>query len=39
VHLLKASSKPVPQARKKRQVELLGTFDQFMQQKEEVKLE
>ena len=39
LHLLKASSKPVPQARGRRKVDLLGTFDQFRQQHEEHKQE
>ena len=37
LHLLKSSSKPVPQQRKRRKVEILGTFDQYKTQKEEFK--
>ena len=29
LHLLKSGSKPVPQQRKRRKIEILGTFDQF----------
>ena len=39
LHLLKAKSKPVPQQRKRRKIELLGTFDQFKQSQEEFKQE
>ena len=37
IHLLKQSSKPVPQERKRRKIELKGTFQQFMQMQEEQK--
>lgn len=39
LHLLKARSKPVPQVRKRRKIDLLGTFQQFSQQEEEYKQE
>ena len=35
--MLKSSSKPVPQQRKRRKVEILGTFDQYKVQREEHK--
>ena len=37
LHLLKSGSKPVPQQRKRKKIEILGTFDQFKQQFEEQK--
>ena len=37
LHLLKASSKPVPEQRKRRKVEILGSFDQYKEQQEEHK--
>ena len=37
--MLKASSKKVPQERKRRKIDLLGTFEQFKQSIEEVKQE
>ena len=39
LHLLKASSKPVPQQRKRRKIDILGTYEQFTQQREEHKQE
>jgi hypothetical protein len=39
LHLLKAKSKPVPQDRGRRKVDLLGSFDQFQLQQEEHKHE
>ena len=39
IHLLKQSSKPVPQERKRRKIELFGTFEQFKQVQEERKQE
>ena len=39
IHLLKHSSKPVPQERKRRKIELFGTFEQFKQVQEEQKQE
>ena len=39
IHLLKQSSKPVPQERKRRKIELKGTFQQFVQMQEEQKRE
>ena len=39
IHLLKASSKKVPQERKRRKIDLLGTFDEFQAQLEEQKQE
>ena len=30
--MLKQSSKPVPQKRERKQIELLGTYDQYMEQ-------
>jgi len=39
LHLLKQSSKPVPQERKRRQIALKGTFQQFKQMQEEQKHE
>jgi len=37
--LLKQSSKPVPQERKRRKIDLFGTYDQFKQAQEEQKQE
>ena len=37
--MLKQSSKPVPQERKRRQIELKGTLQQFKQVQEEQKQE
>ena len=39
VHLLKQRSNPVPQERKRRKIELKGTFEQFLQSQEEHKKE
>ena len=39
IHLLKASSKPVPQERKRRKVSLLGTYEEYKHMKEESKQE
>ncbi len=39
IHLLKASSKPVPQERKRRKVSMLGTYEQYKHMKEESKQE
>ena len=39
LHLLKAGSKPVPQERKRKKIEILGSFDQFKHQLEEHKQE
>lgn len=39
LHLLKASSKPVPQERKRKKIEILGSFNQFKDQLEEHKQE
>ena len=39
IHLLKQSSKPVPQERKRRKISLFGTFEQFKQAQEEQKQE
>jgi len=39
IHLLKQSSKPVPQERKRRKINLIGTFDEYKQHMEEKKKE
>ena len=37
VHLLKQRSKPVPQQKKRRKIDLLGTFEQYKHAVEERK--
>jgi hypothetical protein len=37
IHLLKERSKPVPQERKRRKIDIMGTFEQYSQGKEERK--
>lgn len=39
LHLLKTSSKPIPQQRKRRKIGLFGTFSQYKDSIEEVKHE
>jgi len=39
VHLLKASSKPVPQERKRRKIDIAGTFQEYKSAMEEQKQE
>jgi len=39
VHLLKLNSKPVPQVRPRRKIDLMGTFAQYQQAQEEHKRE
>lgn len=39
VHLLKQRSKPVPQQKKRRKINLLGTFDEYKHAVEERKQE
>ena len=33
LHLLKARSKPIPYSKKRRKIEILGTFDQYKKSK------
>ena len=39
IHLLKKSSKPIPQKRKRRKIDLFGTYEQFKAAQEETKQE
>ena len=39
IHLLKASSKPVPQERKRRKIDIAGTFQEYKSAMEEQKQE
>ena len=39
LHLLKSSSKPVPQQRKRKKISLYGTFEQYKEAQEEQKQE